>query len=110
MGESNERRQRREVPEQGQVTKRAACPRSSKRMTGNPGENAWSTKRQEKKGGRDRDNEREKKIRSFGKKRWGDVQEMRWESLFSDLCILSFFLGLHPQHMEVPRLGVQSEL
>ena len=24
--------------------------------------------------------------------------------------IFFFFLGLHPQHMEVPRLGVESEL
>ena len=36
-------------------------------------------------------------------------------SLFGGFCLLFFFclfvfLGLHPQHMEVPRLGVQSEL
>ena len=31
-------------------------------------------------------------------------------SVISDLFFLSFFIGPHPQHMEVPRLGVESEL
>ena len=35
----------------------------------------------------------------------------QWELLYWFLLLLlSFFLGPHPQHMEVPRLGVESEL
>ena len=29
---------------------------------------------------------------------------------FFAFCFLFFFLGLHPRHTEVPRLGVKSEL
>ena len=37
-------------------------------------------------------------------------QETRYKISFF-FCLLSFvFLGMHPQHMEVPRLGVESEL
>ena len=33
------------------------------------------------------------------------------EEKYMYVCIYLFiFLGLHPQHMEVPRLGVESEL
>ena len=39
-----------------------------------------------------------------------ELQNFRVGNLFY-LIFLSFvFLGLHPRHMEVPRLGVQSEL
>ena len=38
-----------------------------------------------------------------------DVSLFQWKD-FIYLFIYFCFLGLHPRHMEVPRLGVESEL
>ena len=42
---------------------------------------------------------------------WGDgkhwVKGVRAETIRKTMIFLLFFLGPHPQHMEVPRLGVE---
>ena len=40
----------------------------------------------------------------------GPLQEKFWVFLVVCLFVCFCFLGLHPWHMEVPRLGVESEL
>ena len=43
-----------------------------------------------------------------------ETKDFIWSSgffvLFCFVCLLACFLGLHSQHMKVPRLGVESEL
>ena len=40
---------------------------------------------------------------------WARTDDLLWPNLVWD-CFFFFFLGLNPQHMEVPRLGDESEL
>ena len=49
--------------------------------------------------------------KSLSKKKWqNQIIKNRCIEAFSFFFFFFFFLGHHPQHMEVPRLGVQSEL
>ena len=45
-------------------------------------------------------------------KPWADVSRVAYPSIVNNLIFLIFlvFLGLHSWHMEIPRLGVDSEL